>query len=373
MEQCRVLQIVSELNMGGIQAFLMNVYRNIDRDKMQFDFLIDDLPKGFFEDEILSLGGRIYRVTPRKKSIIRNKKDLNKFFRMHKEYQCVHFHCSNLSYIEPLIAAQKNKIPLRIMHSHSTNLPNSVIHRMLHILHKRKLKSIVTDFLACSDLAGQWLYDGVVESNKIVLVQNGIKVDDFLYNEQTRNQYRKEYNLEDKVVFGNIGRFCEAKNHEFLLETFNLLKDKIPNAVLILVGDGELHEQVVNKINELNLDKKVLMLGARSDIPKLVQLFDYIIMPSKWEGFPVALLEEQASGLPCYVSDSVTKQAKINSNVYYLSLKDGCQNWAEKIYKTYKSQNRITNAKALKEQGYDISNTIHTLENLYYRSFPNVD
>lgn len=372
MEQHRVLQIVSELNMGGIQAFLMNVYRNIDREKIQFDFLIDDLPKGFFEDEILSLGGKIYRVTPRKKSVSQNKKDLNEFFKKHREYQCVHFHCSNLSYIEPLVAAQKNKIPVRIMHSHSTNLPNSVVHKILHIVHRRKLKFIVTDFLACSDLAGKWLYDGVVETEKITLVRNGIKVDDFLYNEKIRDEYRKKFKIENKVVFGNVGRFCEAKNHIFLLETFNLLKNKIPNAVLFLVGDGELHEQVFSKINELNLQEKVFTLGARSDVPSILQALDYIIMPSKWEGFPVALLEEQAAGLTCYVSDSVTRQAKINRNVYYLPLQDGFQKWSEKIYATYSNQRRITNAKAIKEQGYDISNTVNMLEEIYCRSFTNV-
>lgn len=372
MEQHRILQIVRELNMGGIQTFLMNVYRNIDRDKIQFDFLVDDLPKGFFEDEILSLGGKIYRVTPRKKSIRQNKKDLDEFFKKHKEYQCVHFHCSNLSYIQPLVSAQKNKIPIRIMHSHSTNLPNSVVHKMLHIIHKRKLKSIVTDFLACSDLAGKWLYGRGVEPEKISLVRNGIKADDFLYNEEIRNEYRKKFEVENKVVFGNIGRFCEAKNHMFLLETFNLLKSKIPNAVLFLVGDGELHEQVFNKIDELNLKEVVFTLGARSDVSSILQALDYIIMPSKWEGFPVSLLEEQAAGLTCYVSDSVTRQAKINSNVYYLSLQDGCKKWSEKIYTTYSDQSRITNVKAIKEQGYDISNTINMLEEIYCRSFTNV-
>lgn len=372
MKQCRVLQVVSELNMGGIQAFLMNVYRNIDKNKIQFDFLIDDLPKGLFEDEILSLGGKIYRVTPRKKSISQNRRDLNKFFKRHRDYICVHFHCSNLSYIEPLVAAHRNKVPVRIMHSHSTNLPNGVMHKVLHIIHKRKLKSIVTDFLACSDLAGKWLYDGVVEEEKVVIIQNGIKVNDFLYNNEVRNEYREKLGVEKNVVFGNIGRFCEAKNHMFLLEVFNLIKNKIPNAVLILVGDGELHEQVCKKINELRLQDKVFVLGARNDVPSILQALDYIIMPSKWEGFPVALLEEQASGLPCYVSDAITTQAKINSNVFYLPLQDGYGKWSDYICATYSSQNRITNVTAIKEQGYDISYTVKILEEIYCRSFTNV-
>lgn len=372
MKQRRILQVVSELNMGGIQAFLMNVYRNIDKEKFQFDFLIDDLPKGFFEDEILSLGGNIYRVTPRKKSIYKNKKELDSFFKTHKEYECVHFHCSNLSYIEPLIAAQNNGVPVRIMHSHSTNLPNNIVHKILHILHKRKLKLIVTDFLACSDLAGKWLYDGIVQPKKIVLIQNGIKTDDYIYNKELRDSYRKKLNIENNVVFGNVGRFCEAKNHTFLLETFNIIKDKLPNAMLLLIGDGELHEQVCKKIDELKLQSKVLMLGARNDVSNLLQALDCVIMPSKWEGFPVALLEEQAAGLPCFVSDSVTAQAKINSNVFYLSLADGYEKWADYICDRYNKQNRITNADTIKKKGYDISNTVKRLEVIYSRSIKHV-
>lgn len=348
MKQRRILQVVSELNMGGIQSFLMNVYRNIDKEKLQFDFLIDDLHNGFFEDEILSLGGKIYRVIPRKKSIYKNKKQLNNFFKTHKEYECVHFHCSNLSYIEPLIAAKNNGVPVRIMHSHSTNLPNNFVHKILHILHKRKLKLIVTDFLACSDLAGRWLYDGVVQPEKVVLIQNGIKVDDYIYNHEMRDSYRKKLNIENNVVFGNVGRFCEAKNHIFLLETFNMIKDRLQNAILILIGDGELHEQICEKIDELKLQDKVIMLGARNDVSNLLQALDCIIMPSKWEGFPAALLEEQASGLPCFVSDAVTTQAKINSNVFYLSLEDGYEKWTDYICDRYDKQNRITNVDTIK-------------------------
>lgn len=368
MEQRRILHVLNELNMGGIQAFLMNVYRNIDKDQFQFDFLIDDKPKGFFEDEILSLGGKIYRVTPRKKSIYKNKKDLNEFFKKHKEYECIHFHCSNLSYIEPLIAAKKNNVPVRIMHSHSTNLPNNIVHKVLHKMHKQKLKLIVTDFLACSDLAGKWLYEGVIKPEEIILIKNGIKTDDYIYNQELHNIYRKKLNIESNVVFGNVGRFCEAKNHMFLLETFNRIKDRIPEAVLLLVGDGELNEQVSKKINELKLQDKVQMLGARSDVPDILQALDCIVMPSKWEGFPVALLEEQAAGLPCFVSDTVTTQAKINSNVYYLPLKDGADKWADFICNHYNQQNRITNADVIKNKGFDISNTVERLEEIYSKS-----
>lgn len=368
MEQRKILQVVHELNMGGIQTFLMNVYRNIDKKKFQFDFLIDDLPKGFFEDEILALGGKIHRVTPRQKSISQNKKELYDFFKIHREYECVHFHCSNLSYIEPLIAAEKNKIPIRIMHSHSTDIPNSIIHKVLHELHKKKLKLVVTDFFACSDLAGKWLYEGVVQPKDIVLIQNGIKTEDYLYNNELRDSYRKELNIENGIAFGNVGRFCDAKNHLFLLETFNLIKNIIPNAMLFLVGDGELREQVCKKIDELQLQNKVFMLGTRNDVPKILQALDCIIMPSKWEGFPVALLEEQAAGLPCFVSDSITIQAKINSNVFYLSLEDGCKKWADYICAVYSKQKRITNADAIKDKGYDISNTVKRLEKIYSRS-----
>lgn len=209
-------------------------------------------------------------------------------------------------------------------------------------------------------------------SEKIVLIQNGIKTDEYVFNNELRDSYRKKLNLENNVAFANVGRFCEAKNHMFLLETFNVIKNRIPNAMLILIGDGELHEQVCNKINDLELKDKVLMLGARNDVSGILQALDCIIMPSKWEGFPVALLEEQASGLPCFVSDTVTKQAKINSNVFYLPLADGYEKWADCICDRYDEQNRILNADVIKEEGYDISNTVERLEAIYSRSIKHV-
>lgn len=371
MGQIRILQIVNELNMGGIQAFLMNLYRNIDRNKVQFDFLISDLSKGFFEDEIISLGGKIYRVTPRRKSVLKNKRDLNSFFENHKEYKCVHYHCSNLSYIEPLIAAKNHNVPTRIMHSHSTNLPNNIIHKALHSLHKNKLNEIVTDFYACSDLAGKWLYGDVVDDRKIVLIQNGINTEEYIFNDKKRDEYRRKLHIEDNIVFGNVGRFCEAKNHLFLLDVFERVKKIIPNSLLLLVGDGELRKEVEDKIDLLNLKDSVILLGARDDVSSILQALDYIVMPSKWEGFPVSLLEEQAAGLPCYVSDTVTKQAKINDNVYYLSLQDGKDKWAEYIVSSCSKQCRIINADSIKAAGYDISNTVEKLERVYIRSFYN--
>lgn len=369
MKQIRILQIVNELNMGGIQAFLMNLYRNIDRSKIQFDFLINDLPVGDFENEILALGGKIYRVTPRKKSVTRNKRDLLRFFSEHKEYKCVHFHCSNLSYIEPLVAAKKCGVPVRIMHSHSTNLPNRLVHKLLHRINKAKLKNIVTHYYACSDLAGKWLYGGTIGESNTIIIQNGIKTAEYKFDRQKREEYRKKLGVESKRVFGNVGRLCEAKNHDFLIDVFYALKKKLPDSKLVLVGDGELRSAVQDKISAMGLTDDVLMLGARRDVPAILQALDVVIMPSKWEGFPVSLIEEQAAGLPCYVSDSITRQAKINTNVSYLPLSAGAEQWAAAIFENAELQTRIENTDAVIKAGFDISNTIKILEEVYFGSF----
>ena len=369
METIRVLQVVAELGMGGIQSFIMNVYRNIDREKIQFDFLLSMNKRGVFEEEIEQLGGRIYRVTPRNVSYKKNKEELDKFFAEHQEYKCVHFHFSNLSYLMPLKKAAQHGVPTRIIHSHSTHLPSNPLHKVLHEYNRRKLDSIATDFYTCSDLAGQWLFGGTEGYAKQVIVNNGIQTSKYIYDESVRDTYRKQLEISDCVVVGSVGRLSEPKNHPFLLEVFAECKKLIPEAVLILVGDGPEKTIVEKKVKELGIENSVKLLGMRKDVPQLLQAFDCFLIPSKWEGFPVALLEAEASGLPAYVSNTVTTQAQINSNVKYLSLSEGPLAWAKQIKADSSSWNRIKDAKDIVDAGYDIDSTVEFLEEKYIRSY----
>lgn len=361
----RVLQVVHSLKIGGIQSYLMNVYRNIDRDKIQFDFLIFDAAKGEFEEEILRLGGIIYRLPSRRVSWTGYKKGLLHFFIEHKEYKCVHVHRSNLSDIEPLKAAKRANIPVRIIHSHSTSLPKGFIHILLHRINRRKLGALVTDYYACSEIAGEWLFTGTPGARAFIIINNGIPVNDYVFNADIRNKYRQQLGLNNELVFANVGRMSEAKNHEFLIRLYKELLVFFPESKLFIVGDGDLMSETKDQVKRYGIEDKVVFLGTRRDVAQILQAVDCILMPSKWEGFPVSLIEEQASGLPCYVSDSVTIQAKINDNVIYISLTETESKWAQIISETLPALSRYPNGGRIKESGFDVASTVAILEEKY--------
>ena len=365
MKKVKVLQVLNELNIGGIQVFVMNVYRNIDRDTVQFDFLLSSPRKGAFEEEIEEMGGHIYRVTPRRESVVKNLCDLKRFFKQHSDYDCVHCHFSNLSYITPLVYAKKVGIPIRIIHSHSTNLPNNIIHKCLHSINKKRINHLATHFFACSDLAGTWLFGGSAAYKKMVLINNGIKTDDYKYNEIISRKMKEKFGVTGKTVYGTVGTFCEAKNHTFIIELFASLHEKNKDSVLLIAVVEPDNEIVKKMITEYNLQDSIKLLGLRSDISDVLQCYDCYLMPSKWEGFPVSLLEAQASGLLCFVSNNVTKQAKINHNVYYLDLDEGVEKWANVIESHMLGNTRIRDVDLIVEAGFDISKTSKELSLIY--------
>lgn len=367
-KQVRVLQIVYELGVGGIQSFLMNVYRNIDRSKVQFDFLLSTEKIGVYEKEIEEMGGKVYRVSDRKKNFLKNRKELDVFFKNHKEYDCVHYHCSSLTYITPLEMAAKHGVETRIIHSHNSMLASqNPINKIIHAINKKRIDKFATDYYACSDLAGKWLYEGCLGLEKMVVVKNGIITKKYMFNENDRDNYRKKLNIESKIVLGNIGRIAPAKNHQFLLKTFQILNKKIPNTMLLIVGDGPERKNMEKLAENLEIADSVKFLGQRDDVPQLLQAMDCFVMPSKWEGFPVVMVEVQTSGLTCYVSDVVTKQAMLNTNVTYLSLDKGENYWADVLaencytWKRYNSIENIINA------GFDICETTSFLQKKYLR------
>lgn len=366
MEPVRVLHVVEELGMGGIQSFIMNVYRNINRDRIQFDFLLSTDKVGAFEDEIQSLGGKIYRVTARRKSIWRNKTDLKAFFNEHNEYSCIHCHYSNLSNIMPLVIATRKGIPVRIIHSHSTHLSANPLHKLLHQINKKRIDKYATLFFACSDLAGKWLFEGTNGYKSQILINNGIQIDKYLYNEDIRKEYRKKLGLtDDELVIGNTGRLSQPKNHLFIIEVFNEIIKLNENSRLVLVGDGPEKESINDRIKTLGIENYVTMMGARRDVPQLLQVFDCFLMPSKWEGFPVALIEAETAGVPAFVSDTVTRQAQLNKNVEYLDLNIGAKAWAECIVKGLEKAERIHGASAIIDAGFDIKRTAEQLTKVY--------
>ncbi len=360
----RVLQIVDSMGIGGIQVFIMNIYRNIDRKEIQFDFLIHRHSNESFEDEIQSLGGKIYIVPGRKEGIRKNKEGLKRFFSEHSEYACVHYHTNSLSYDEPLVAARNAGIPVRIIHSHSSNIGKNhkLIHMINHLLHKRRIEKIATNYLSCGELAGKWMFGGTNIEKQIRLINNGIDVSQYSYSRIVREEVRNELGLSEKFVIFHVGRFDPVKNQAFLVDIFNLLIKHEPKAVLVLVGAGRQFDEIREKVKVLDLEDKVRFLGIRNDVHRLLQAADRVVLPSLYEGFPVAAIEAQASGVPLIMSDTISPEVIKKSNCIRLSLNAPIKEWVDQILL---EKERIEDNTELIKSGFDIATSVSQLVDLY--------
>lgn len=238
-EPIRVLHIVPNMQAGGLETLIMNIYRNIDRTKVQFDFLVHYTGNYFYDDEIRSLGGRIYKLSVRDdNNFIKYLKDLDAFFKKHPEYKIVHGHMESLGQFY-FKAAKKDGVPVRVAHSHNSATENTFKGKIKGLLLKR-YKVFATDYFACSQKAGEFMF----ANKKFTVLKNAIIVNNFIYNENERNRLRKELGIEGKIVIGHAGRFCEQKNHKFLIDVFKKIADLENNAVLLLIGAGETFEKV---------------------------------------------------------------------------------------------------------------------------------
>lgn len=369
----RILHIVGSMQRGGIETFLMNIYRNIDRQKIQFDFMVHTNKECDYDQEVLKLGGKIYSITPRRNGIMKNKMELNEFFKEHKEYKIVHQHVSSLTYVEPLKAAKKNNVKIRIIHSHSTIETGGIIHKFFHKYNQFFLKSYATNYLACSDTAGKWLYSRKQYYKRdFQLIKNAINTDKFTYNQEVRKIMRKELGIENKFVVGHIGRFTYLKNHDFLIDIFKEIYDKKKNSVLLLVGDGDLHKNIQEKVNRLNLSDNVIFTGVRSDISELLQAMDVFLMPSHNEGLPVTLIEAQAAGLPCVISKNITNEVEIVKCIEWCALNESPSIWAKKINNSFKSYSRDNTKQEIINAGFDIYDVSYDIQKMYIESINDI-
>lgn len=356
----RVLQIVDCMDLGGIQTFIMNTYRGIVNLGIQYDFMTFHQRKQYFEDEIVDLGGKIYKLPARREGWYKSRKAISDFFEEHPEYQVVHYQTSSLSYLDPLDIAAKKGIPIRIVHSHSTNAPGNKLHLYLHRFNKKRIKRVATHYFACGELAEKWMFDGT--GCEVKIINNGIDVAQYSYSMSTRESIRSQLGLKDKFVVGHVGRFSAVKNHRFLIEIFSKYVEESGDARLMLAGDGELREEMEQYAKSLGIYDKVMFLGARRDVPQLLQAMDYLVMPSLYEGFPVTAIEAQAAGLPCILSNTITKEAVLKENVKMMSINDPPVNWAKALNRDAK---RITDNTRLYEAGYDMKETVVDLCSIY--------
>lgn len=361
----RVLQVLGKLNLGGAESRVMDLYRHMDRDRIQFDFLIHYREKCFFDEEIEKLGGKIYYLPSfRIYNYFSYKKACREFFESHSDYAAVHGHMTSTAAIY-LPEAKKAGIPLTIAHARSAGVDKGVKGKLTRLL-RRNLHKRCDRMLACSDLAAEAVFGKKrCEENKVIILPNAIDTGDFLPNAEIREKIRKEYNLENKFVIGHVGRFHYAKNHEFLLDIFAEIQKKKENAVLMLLGDGPLMEDVKQKATQLGISHKVIFAGNQSPVAPFYQAFDFFLFPSRFEGMPGTVVEAQATGLKCLISDAITKQVKATDLVEFFSLGNSAEEWAEEVIKQSVCEQTYSINGSLADTNYDVNNQVAFYTDFY--------
>lgn len=357
----RVLQIVTYMGRGGLETMLMNYYRNIDRQQVQFDFLVHRDFEADYDQEIRELGGKIYRM-PRLVPWNRlYRKKLKEFFREHPEYKIVHVHQDCLSSVA-LQCAKESGVPVRIAHSHNSSQDKNLKY-LIKRFYMKKIPKYATGLLACSREAGDWMFKG----HRYCVLYNAIDIKKYVYDEKTAFEVRNQYDLQDKIVIGNVGRFNPQKNHDFLIDIFAECLKINDKCRLLLVGDGEERKKIEQKAKELGIQDKVIFTGVRSDVEKLMQAMDVFVFPSLYEGLPVTMVEAQAAGLPCVISDQVSEECMITKNlVTRISLHVSSKKWARVILKNSQI-GREDHSEEVRQAGYDINSEARKLQRFYLR------
>nr|WP_243424378.1 glycosyltransferase family 1 protein [Gemmiger formicilis] len=358
----RVLQCVNDMHRAGLETMLMNYYRHIDRNKIQFDFLTHRPYRSDYDDEIEALGGRIYyapRLYPQ--NFPKYFRYMRDFFKEHPEYKIVHSHIDSMSFL-PLLAAKKAGVPVRIAHSHNTSIDRDMKY-FLKQYFRFQIPKVANYFCACGKEAGEFLFG----SKKFQYIPNAIEVDRFLYDPNVREKKRRNLGWDGHYIIGHVGRLSYQKNHDYLVKIFKEISMQDDSALLVLIGVGEKEEEIRKLIEKLGLTKRVVMLGNRSDVNELYQAMDVFVMPSFFEGIPVVGIEAQFAGLPCVFSDKVPKQVKFAENVKFISLKESEKEWARNIME-YKGFHRKADPELALNSEYNIKNACLLLEN-YYMSF----
>ena len=354
----RVLQVVTKMDRCGLETLLMNYYRNIDREIIQFDFLTHREEHGQYDDEIEQLGGNIYHVPHLNPLNPGYYKALDDFFRT-QPYNIVHSHLDCTSTF-PLRAAKKAGVPYRIAHIHSTSQDKDFKYP-IKMLSKKMMPYYATDFFACGEVAGKWAFP----KKKFVVMKNAIDTAKYMPNVSIRSKVRKEFNLENEFLVGHVGRFAPPKNHTFLLKIFSEFKRIEPSAKLMLVGGGDREPDIIQEAERLGIISDVIFTGVRADVNELMQAMDVFVLPSLYEGLPVTMVEAQAAGLPCVISDKVpTECAIVDGLVKSVALSDDLSIWVDALQKA-KNIERKDHTQDISEKGYDIKQAADWLKNYY--------
>lgn len=369
-EPIRVASVIGRYIGGGVEAVTINYYRNIDKNKVQLDFICDEDSTNIPYEEIEKMGGKVI-IIPSYSKPFKYHKALKRVLK-EGNYKIIHSNINTLS-VFSLFAAKCAGVPVRIAHSHSTTNKKEKKKNLMKQVLRPFSKVFATDYMCCSELAGRWLFGNKeYDKGNVYLLNNAIDLDKFKYNESLRKKKRKELGIKDNtLVIGHIGRFVAQKNHDFLIDIFDEIHKKNNNSILLLAGQGPLMEDIKNKVKELNLDDNVKFLGQRNDANELYQAFDVFLLPSLYEGLPVVGVEAQAAGLLCYLSDDMTKETKVLDITKFMSLNNTPKEWADNILDDVKKYKRIDTSKEMTAKNFNIKEEAKKLEEYYLNLYNN--
>lgn len=361
----RVLQVLHGMDCGGAENMIMNLYRHIDRTQVQFDFLVHTEKKCFFDDEIKGLGGNIYHVPYYNiKNHFSYKKALNVFFSNHPEIKIVHGHLGSCAHI--YLSVAKKYGCYATAHSHNTKPVNVSLKNILYRLFTFKTRRVADFFFGCSQAAAEYRFGKkIAHSEKCSVLKNAIEIEKFAYSEKNRQEIRNEFDIGNQLVIGHVGRFNTQKNHTFLIDIFAKVHEKNPDAILMLLGDGNLRPSIEQKVENLGLKNNVIFTGVRKDANKFFSAFDVFLFPSLYEGLGIVAVEAQTSGVPTYCSCEIPEEAKISDLFEKISLKEKSSYWAKKILNKNEICNREEKYVDAVNAGYDIHLTAEYLVNFY--------
>lgn len=353
----RVLQIVGNLGYHGVEAVVMNYYRNIDREKVQFDFVVNTENRDLYDDEVEAMGGKIYRLPSRFRHPFKYQKALTKLLKEHPEYKIIHVHGNSASMFMDLRVAKKCKVPVRIGHSHST----SCFVKWQHYIFKPFVNGVVTDRLACSIAAGEWVFG----KKDVKVINNAINLDKFTYDSEVRANLRKLLGIADETyLFGTVGGLTDNKNHIFLIELFDEYVKCGGKGKLLIVGEGPERQRLTEEINNRKLNDIITLYGASDKIYEFYSAFDCFLFPTKFEGLGLVAIEAQACGLPVITSDAIVTEAILTKTVKIISTVDN-KKWLHEILEAERNPIRYNQKEDIKRGGYSIKEQALLLEDYY--------
>lgn len=352
----RLLCIVGKMDVGGAETFLMKIYRNVDRKNYQMDFAVSE--KGYYDDEIKIMGGKVYYIHPKTVSVFKNFIDIVSLVKKNKYKYVMRISQHSLSGLE-LIAAKIGGAKIRVFRSSNSNTTSTS--KLNQILHKGCIfmpRYFANIKIAPSTEAAEFMFGKkYVKDKKVILLHNALDLNIYKFNSKLREKIRNEFYIKNNLVIGHIGRFNKQKNHKFLIDVFAEILKRKPDSILMLIGKGEMKEKIEEQIIKLGIDKSVIFTGVRDDVPELLCAMDIFIFPSLYEGMPNTVIEAQATGLPCVIADTITREAGITDLVHYKSLQYSPREWSEDVlsYCNRDNKNRELYSEQLKAAGYDIN------------------